>query len=291
MIIGHGKTVHFVQTYIDKLIWDPHQSLPFLLIHGPSNIGKSSTIIDMLSTYPQDSVMILEDLSQDWIALSDNNDLAGQKHELTMDIKKEREVIVKLDWTRYRNYWINNLREWLSVSSWHWYKIVFIDNIDRINDSAANSLLKLLEEPMPWQLIIATTSHLDSVIETITSRAFLYLSAWPSSDQVIDYFWTINIDPKVADRSCAKIWRWIIMNQKFEEFNQIFIKLASWKVPTLFEWLVEAHAGGYLERVCDWYCMNNPQTIPLIQKLQWYLKANCNVQTVLLNFAIESVGS
>lgn len=52
-------------------------------------------------------------------------------------------------------------------------KILFIENIERMNLSAANAFLKAAEEPLPGTLIIATTAHQSTLLDTIVSRAFI----------------------------------------------------------------------------------------------------------------------
>ncbi|MEI6672847.1 MAG: hypothetical protein WCL02_06020 [bacterium] len=51
------------------------------------------------------------------------------------------------------------------------YKVVFLENIERIIPEAANAFLKTCEEPLPKRLIIATTSNSIQLLETILSRA------------------------------------------------------------------------------------------------------------------------
>lgn len=50
------------------------------------------------------------------------------------------------------------------------YRLVVIPEIDKLNYSAANALLKILEEPPPWALILAGTENLSRLPATIRSR-------------------------------------------------------------------------------------------------------------------------
>ena len=52
-------------------------------------------------------------------------------------------------------------------------KIIIITEADKMNPSAANSLLKTLEEPAPNTVIILTTAHRDTLLPTIISRCQL----------------------------------------------------------------------------------------------------------------------
>ncbi len=49
-------------------------------------------------------------------------------------------------------------------------KVIIISGADKMNDNAANSLLKTLEEPTPNTVLILTTSNHDKLLPTIISR-------------------------------------------------------------------------------------------------------------------------
>ncbi|MDZ7638478.1 MAG: AAA family ATPase [Bryobacterales bacterium] len=56
-------------------------------------------------------------------------------------------------------------------------RVFLIDEIDRANEQAANSLLKILEEPPPYLLIIGTSTNPYELLPTIRSRSVaLYLN-------------------------------------------------------------------------------------------------------------------
>lgn len=56
-------------------------------------------------------------------------------------------------------------------------RVFLIDEIDRANEQAANSLLKILEEPPPFLLIVGTTTNPFELLPTIRSRSVsLYLN-------------------------------------------------------------------------------------------------------------------
>lgn len=50
------------------------------------------------------------------------------------------------------------------------WKIVIVDNADRLNQSAANALLQTLEEPTPQSILILVSSRPDMLLSTIHSR-------------------------------------------------------------------------------------------------------------------------
>lgn len=53
-------------------------------------------------------------------------------------------------------------------------KVAILENIEQMNPSAVNSLLKMLEEPAPNSHIILISSHPERILETILSRVRKY---------------------------------------------------------------------------------------------------------------------
>ncbi len=63
------------------------------------------------------------------------------------------------------------------------YRIFLIDRLDRANEQAANSLLKVLEEPPAHLIIFATVENLYDLLPTIRSRSLvLQLARLPDDD-------------------------------------------------------------------------------------------------------------
>jgi len=65
---------------------------------------------------------------------------------------------------------IRNISKWAHRTSSGKAKIVILEKADTLLDSAANSLLKILEEPPPHVTFILTTDRKGSIIQTIRSR-------------------------------------------------------------------------------------------------------------------------
>jgi DNA polymerase III subunit delta' len=53
------------------------------------------------------------------------------------------------------------------------HRVFLVDHLDRANEQAANSLLKVFEEPPPHLTIIATTENLYDLLPTIRSRSVI----------------------------------------------------------------------------------------------------------------------
>ena len=64
------------------------------------------------------------------------------------------------------------------------YKIYIVDEAEKMNVQAQNALLKTLEEPPAYAVIILLTSNIDSMLSTILSRCVV-LNMKPVKDEII----------------------------------------------------------------------------------------------------------
>ena len=69
---------------------------------------------------------------------------------------------------------IRNFSSWAHLSAAHGKKVLIIENADRMQESARNALLKILEEPPEDVLFILTTARRSSILPTILSRVRTY---------------------------------------------------------------------------------------------------------------------
>lgn len=85
------------------------------------------------------------------------------------------------------------------------YKVFILNNIARMSREAANSLLKLLEEPLGQTLFILISSNAEVVLPTILSRVW-HLKFWPVSEHIIEaYLETGRPLGRPVSKSCAKL--------------------------------------------------------------------------------------
>ena len=63
-------------------------------------------------------------------------------------------------------------------------RVSILVDADRMNDTAANKLLKTLEEPPPWVVLILITSNAASLLPTILSRCQIYRFAPLAIDEL-----------------------------------------------------------------------------------------------------------
>lgn len=126
------------------------------------------------------------------------------------------------------------------------YKVYIIDDADKMNIPAQNAILKTLEEPPKYAVLILLTQNVNRLLPTIISRCIV-LNMRPVEDKVIkgylrekDTLLDSNIDI-IAALSCGNIGKakLIYEDANFKEFLE-----------TIIEILVDLPKTGY-RRVLD----------------------------------------
>lgn len=74
------------------------------------------------------------------------------------------------------------------------HKVVLIEDADRMNSSAYNALLKVLEEPPPHGRLVLTTSQIGAVPATILSRCLAVACEVPTEAELLARFPTATAD-------------------------------------------------------------------------------------------------
>lgn len=127
------------------------------LLAGPAGVGKFRVALDMALILQCDSEMcgqcnVCKEIEKgyhcDTLILRDD----GEK----VKIEQIRQVIEKVNMTGTGNY-----------------KILVMESIERMTPTAANAMLKTLEDPPANVLFLLTTSNLKDVLATIVSRVRL----------------------------------------------------------------------------------------------------------------------
>lgn len=175
---GNEHIRNILTDYVDKIIETGHIPVPFLLFTGPSWLWKITVAEQMAKNLLQQFFV------SDCLMLCDYTQELEKPH--TIKISSE-DVIQLSDWSFYNDLGIREVHEWMVKSPTWKFKCLIIEDIERLTEQAANALLKILEEPLPWRLIIATCSEQSYVLPTILSRALLF-SFYPVDDKHMDAY-------------------------------------------------------------------------------------------------------
>ncbi len=155
-IIGNTKIVR----YLDKVLQKGFVSHAYLF-EGPEHVGKMTVALAFAGK-------LLGDVSED---ISRNPDLI-----LVSPDKEEKQIGVEA---------ARRLQKDLSLYPFKAsYKVAIIEKAETLSPSAANSLLKTIEEPGETSIIILVASDMERVLPTIRSRCQI-LSFTPVTDREI----------------------------------------------------------------------------------------------------------
>lgn len=135
----------------------------FILLEWEKHLWKTTLVEKLVSDFLWNYFLT------DFLAIRDLSDLIWKKHVLKID----SDEIVEIDWKSYLDLWVRQIQDWLVKSPVWKFKIVYLENIERMNIASANAMLKTFEEPLPNRLIIASTISKSLLLDTIVSRAFI----------------------------------------------------------------------------------------------------------------------
>jgi DNA polymerase-3 subunit delta' len=132
------------------------------IFSGPEQVGKF-TLAKMFALHAISGTKMILDI----------NDF--DKNALLDLILVSPEIVEKKGISKQRDISIESVREVkksLSLFPYHGkYKILIIDDAHKLNISAQNALLKILEEPNPTTMIILVTHEIDRILPTLQSRS------------------------------------------------------------------------------------------------------------------------
>ncbi len=159
-----------------KQTWAP--AYKFMIVHWPSNVGKSYILKNLTKD------VLWDNYKTDFLYIKDLSEYLGKRHTIKIEVETKNQN-VKIDWEGiFLDLGSREINEWIAKSSVGKLKIVLIENIERMTTSAANAFLKTFEEVYGNVLIIATSNNIQSVLDTIISRAFLIRFEMPTYDEV-----------------------------------------------------------------------------------------------------------
>lgn len=188
-VIGHEKILKILQ----KSIQNDTPSSAYLFI-GHENIGKKTVAKLFINSF----ICFLSNSAKKEIELPCDN--CSQCQQYKKGIHPDMVIIKKEDGKNIIS--IEQIREMqkrmLKKSFFPIYKITLIEGADNMNIEAANSLLKILEEPPTKTIFILTTDNIQSLPDTIKSRCQIVNFNPVNKDHIYDYLINQGAEKKNA---------------------------------------------------------------------------------------------
>lgn len=177
-IIGQNRAIEFLRTCIDN----QHLSHAYLFC-GPAGVGKMTTAVAFANTLlkredPKGRVL-----------------LANRAHPDLFTIERIP------DKTRLSKEQIKEMQSWLALKPYRaQHRLVIIRDAHLLTPEAGNALLKILEEPPEYAILILVTDEA-AIMETILSRCQPVRFKAVSEDDIITVLTGRGID--IEQASCA----------------------------------------------------------------------------------------
>jgi DNA polymerase-3 subunit delta' len=149
-IIGHNKQKEFLSKIIDS-----GKIAHAYVFAGPDGVGKKSLALNLAKILLCEKGIACGDCNQCKSFRTTQPDYIELKQNEIFKIEQIRQLIYKLSLKSYQGK----------------YKVAVIDNADNMTVEAANALLKSMEEPKAYTIVILITANPYRLLPTILSRA------------------------------------------------------------------------------------------------------------------------
>ena len=173
-IVGHGGALRLLQSYLQRTALPPA-----LLFSGNEGIGKATLARTFASALFCSDTQRVDDLIEPCGACPSCRKIVRGTHADLLFVAPEEEAReIKIDAIRA-------MQERIVFRPVEAPKIVVIvDPADALNLSAANRLLKTLEEPPPYLLFLLIASRPDALPDTVRSRCQTISFSAPALSQI-----------------------------------------------------------------------------------------------------------
>ena len=172
----HGN--HAVQEALEQMIG--HGRIPqTILLAGPEGVGKATLVRRFAAKLLKDG----EKVERDNLSLPRNVEYIAEREKWPAD-KRNEDPLMFASHPDFVTFAPDGPLRQLSIPQMRMLKeraqfnpmkgahrVFLIDQIDRANEQAANSLLKTLEEPPPYLIVFLTATNPYDLLPTIRSRA------------------------------------------------------------------------------------------------------------------------
>jgi DNA polymerase-3 subunit delta' len=174
-----------------------------LLLAGPQGVGKATLVRRFAAELLGESAKI----ERDDLSLADNVELLAEREKLPSDKRADDPLLFSThpDFVTFppdgplRQISIQQMRLLKERSSFGplkgQYRVFLIDHIDRANEQAANSLLKILEEPPRHLVMVMTAENFYDLLPTIRSRSLIFHLNPLSTDEMAAFARDRGWDP------------------------------------------------------------------------------------------------
>ena len=241
-------------------------------------------------------------MPQDLILLEDPWKIDWNLYQIKVDVP-EKEKNLEIDDKTFLNLWARQISDFLHTTPFWDYKIVIIENIERMNINSANALLKIFEEPWENNFIFATSSNYLKVLPTILSRAFIINFFSVSFDEFTKYLEENNIKlTEVKQRllyaiTAGRIWlvkKLLSDNNDLLDLLEEFIQLEKqWK--TIFskfqlfkELISDNKIYFFIDALIFYYTSErNFQKVEKLVEVKKSTLLNVNIENLLFNYLIN----
>ena len=152
-----------------------------LMLHGPGGVGKATLARRLASRLLGDRTRV----EQDDLSRESNVQLMADRDKLTSE-KRNDDPLLFASHPDFVTFAPEGPLRQISISQMRLLKeraqfqplkgrrrVFLIDRIDRANEQAANSLLKILEEPPGHMIFVITTENAYDLLPTIRSRSMM----------------------------------------------------------------------------------------------------------------------
>lgn len=300
MIIGNQQAQGVLDQYIAKIQEKGSVAFPFLLLDGPEHIGKTTLIEtamqELLGSFYATDYLPIYDLS---------GPLEKKQHALKVSVA-DKDQRITIDEQTYVDMWARELVSWLSLAPMWTYKVLFLENIERMTIGAANAFLKPWEEPLPGRIIIATTSNKDRLLDTIVSRAYTISFHLPTQADVATFIAKryADTDPVlqqfVSSFSLGRIGlarsmfeQWDALHEQAEAFARLCACYiwGTWSTVEKYHLLKQFSQRWYTQTLIDAVIMKLVEEDHIAQTAPWLqarntLNSNVWVDNILFGLAL-----
>ena len=190
--------------------------------------------------------------------------------------------------------------EFSNTSADNKFRIYIIEDAEKLNKHAGNSLLKFLEEPEENIIGILVTNNRHNVLNTLVSRCQVYKlknnKSMYDSEKVINMFdFAMNIERNGLETICYlnEIWhsKKFSKEQSIENFDvleEIYMDILKYNLENETKFVENIKDIEYISKYND----NNKllKKIKIINEFKENLKYNLNMSLFLDKFIIDFVG-